>query len=73
MAGVSGRGASGPSRRQWVRLEVSSRPGTVRVNQGAAGAHTTMGGYKQSGTGSERCVPGSRAFQEIEHIVIGTR
>ncbi|HLY82741.1 MAG TPA: aldehyde dehydrogenase family protein [Acidimicrobiales bacterium] len=55
------------------RLAGRLRSGTVQVNQGAASAYTTMGGYKQSGIGRERGVPGLRAFQEIKHVVIGNR
>jgi acyl-CoA reductase-like NAD-dependent aldehyde dehydrogenase len=55
------------------RLAARLRSGTVQVNQGAAGAYTTMGGFKQSGIGRERGVPGIRAFQEIKHLVIGNR
>jgi acyl-CoA reductase-like NAD-dependent aldehyde dehydrogenase len=55
------------------KLAARLRSGTVQVNQGAAGAYTTMGGYKQSGVGRERGVPGIRAFQEIKHVVIGNR
>jgi acyl-CoA reductase-like NAD-dependent aldehyde dehydrogenase len=32
-----------------------------------------MGGFKQSGIGRERGVPGIRAFQEIKHLVMGNR
>jgi acyl-CoA reductase-like NAD-dependent aldehyde dehydrogenase len=49
------------------------RSGTVQVNQGCANAYTSMGGYKQSGLGRERGVPGLRAFQEIKHVVVGGR
>jgi acyl-CoA reductase-like NAD-dependent aldehyde dehydrogenase len=30
-----------------------------------------MGGYKHSGVGRERGVPGIRAFQQVKHVVIG--
>jgi acyl-CoA reductase-like NAD-dependent aldehyde dehydrogenase len=49
------------------------RSGTVQINQGAASAYTTMGGFKQSGIGRERGVPGIRAFQELKHVVVGNR
>jgi aldehyde dehydrogenase (NAD+) len=55
------------------RLAARLRSGTVQINQGAASAYTTMGGYKQSGIGRERGVPGIRAFQETKHLVIGNR
>jgi acyl-CoA reductase-like NAD-dependent aldehyde dehydrogenase len=48
------------------------RTGTVQVNVGAAGSFTPMGGYKNSGIGRERGVPGIRAFQQVKHVVIGT-
>ena len=47
------------------------RTGTVQVNTGAANAFTPMGGYKHSGIGRERGVPGIRAFQQVKHVVIG--
>jgi aldehyde dehydrogenase (NAD+) len=47
------------------------RSGTVQVNTGAANAFTLMGGYKHSGIGRERGVPGIRAFQQPKHVVIG--
>jgi acyl-CoA reductase-like NAD-dependent aldehyde dehydrogenase len=53
------------------KLASKLHSGTVQVNEGAASAYTTMGGYKQSGLGRERGVPGIRAFQEIKHVVIG--
>jgi acyl-CoA reductase-like NAD-dependent aldehyde dehydrogenase len=49
------------------------RAGTVQVNANWASAYTPMGGYKQSGYGRERGVPGIRAFQELKHVVIGGR
>jgi aldehyde dehydrogenase (NAD+) len=48
------------------------RTGTVQVNTGAAGSFTPMGGYKNSGLGRERGVPGIRAFQQEKHVVFGT-
>jgi acyl-CoA reductase-like NAD-dependent aldehyde dehydrogenase len=48
------------------------RTGTVQVNVGAAGSLTPMGGYKHSGMGRERGVPGIRAFQQPKHVVVGT-
>jgi acyl-CoA reductase-like NAD-dependent aldehyde dehydrogenase len=48
------------------------RTGTVQVNVGAAGSFTPMGGYKLSGIGRERGVPGIRAFQQEKHVVVGT-
>jgi len=48
------------------------RTGTVQVNTGAANAFTPMGGYKHSGIGRERGVPGIRAFQQVKHVVVGT-
>jgi len=48
------------------------RTGTVQINTGAANAFTPMGGYKLSGIGRERGVPGIRAFQQVKHVVVGT-
>jgi acyl-CoA reductase-like NAD-dependent aldehyde dehydrogenase len=48
------------------------RTGTVQVNVGAAGSYTPMGGYKLSGVGRERGVPGIRAFQQDKHVVVGS-
>ena len=56
-----------------LRLANRIRSGTVQINQGCASAYTTMGGYKQSGVGRERGVPGVRAFQEVKHVVVGNR
>ena len=49
------------------------RSGTVQVNTSAATSFTPMGGYKQSGIGRERGVAGVREFQELKHIVVGSR
>jgi acyl-CoA reductase-like NAD-dependent aldehyde dehydrogenase len=49
------------------------RTGTVQVNTGWAAGHTPMGGYKQSGYGRERGAAGIRAFQEMKHVVVGSR
>jgi acyl-CoA reductase-like NAD-dependent aldehyde dehydrogenase len=49
------------------------RSGTVQVNTGWASGYTPMGGYKQSGYGRERGAPGIRAFQELKHVVVGSR
>jgi len=49
------------------------RSGTVQVNTGWASAYTPMGGYKQSGYGRERGAAGIRAFQELKHLVVGSR
>lgn len=55
-----------------VELAGRIRTGTVQVNTGAANAFTPMGGYKLSGIGRERGVPGIRAFQQVKHVVVGT-
>jgi aldehyde dehydrogenase (NAD+) len=47
------------------------RSGTVHVNRSAATAYTPTGGYKQSGIGRERGVPGLREYQEVKHLVVG--
>ncbi len=49
------------------------RSGTVQVNTGLATGYTPMGGYKQSGYGRERGSAGIRAFQELKHVVVGSR
>ncbi|MHB8464722.1 MAG: aldehyde dehydrogenase family protein [Acidimicrobiales bacterium] len=49
------------------------RAGTVQVNTGWAAGHTPMGGFKQSGYGRERGAAGIRAFQELKHVVVGSR
>lgn len=49
------------------------RTGTVQINTGLAAGFTPMGGYKQSGYGRERGTAGIRAFQELKHIVVGSR
>jgi aldehyde dehydrogenase (NAD+) len=49
------------------------RSGTVQVNTGLAAGFTPMGGYKQSGYGRERGAAGIRAFQELKHVVVGSR
>jgi acyl-CoA reductase-like NAD-dependent aldehyde dehydrogenase len=49
------------------------RSGTVQVNTGMAAGYTPMGGYKQSGYGRERGAAGIRAFQELKHVVVGSR
>ncbi|MEB4209573.1 aldehyde dehydrogenase family protein [Mycobacterium sp. 94-17] len=47
------------------------RSGTVQVNRAAASAYTPTGGFKQSGIGRERGVPGLREYQEVKHLVVG--
>lgn len=49
------------------------RSGTVQVNTGWVSGYTPMGGYKQSGYGSERGAAGLRAFQNLKHVVVGSR
>jgi acyl-CoA reductase-like NAD-dependent aldehyde dehydrogenase len=47
------------------------RTGAVNVNAGFFSAYAPGGGYKQSGLGRERGVPGIREFQEVKHMAIG--
>jgi aldehyde dehydrogenase (NAD+) len=47
------------------------RSGTVQVNRSGASAYTPTGGFKQSGIGRERGVPGLREYQEVKHLVVG--
>jgi acyl-CoA reductase-like NAD-dependent aldehyde dehydrogenase len=49
------------------------RSGTVQINSGLAAGFTPMGGYKQSGYGRERGAAGIREFQELKHVVVGSR
>jgi aldehyde dehydrogenase (NAD+) len=56
-----------------LRLAERIRSGTVQVNTGWAAGYTPMGGYKQSGYGRERGAAGIRAFQELKHVVVGSR
>jgi aldehyde dehydrogenase (NAD+) len=49
------------------------RSGTVQVNTGLAAGYTPMGGLKQSGYGRERGAAGIREFQEMKHVVVGSR
>jgi aldehyde dehydrogenase (NAD+) len=49
------------------------RSGTVQVNTGWAAGYTPMGGFKQSGYGRERGAAGIREFQEMKHVVVGSR
>jgi aldehyde dehydrogenase (NAD+) len=55
-------------------LSLSSRlrSGTVQINTGWAAGYTPMGGMKQSGYGRERGSAGIRAFQELQHVVVGS-
>jgi acyl-CoA reductase-like NAD-dependent aldehyde dehydrogenase len=48
------------------------RTGTVQINTGWSSAYTPMGGLKQSGYGRERGSAGIRAFQELQHVVVGS-
>jgi acyl-CoA reductase-like NAD-dependent aldehyde dehydrogenase len=58
---------------QGVAIAERIRSGTVQVNTGWASGYTPMGGYKQSGYGRERGAAGIRAFQELKHVVVGSR
>ena len=56
-----------------IRVAERIRSGTVQVNTAMAAGYTPMGGYKQSGYGRERGAAGIRAFQELKHVVVGSR
>jgi len=56
-----------------VSIAERIRSGTVQVNTGWASGYTPMGGFKQSGYGRERGAAGIRSFQELKHIVVGSR
>jgi aldehyde dehydrogenase (NAD+) len=56
-----------------LRLAERFRTGTVQINTGLAAGFTPMGGFKQSGYGRERGAAGIRAFQELQHVVVGSR
>jgi acyl-CoA reductase-like NAD-dependent aldehyde dehydrogenase len=58
---------------QGLAIAERIRSGTVQVNTGMASGYTPMGGYKHSGYGRERGSAGIRAFQELKHVVIGSR
>ena len=58
---------------QGLAIAERIRTGTVQVNTGWASGYTPMGGYKQSGYGRERGAAGIRAFQELKHVVVGSR
>ena len=58
---------------QGLAIAARIRSGTVQVNTGWASGYTPMGGYKQSGYGRERGAAGIRAFQELKHVVVGSR
>jgi aldehyde dehydrogenase (NAD+) len=56
-----------------LQLAGRLRSGTVQVNTGLAAGYTPMGGFKQSGYGRERGAAGIREFQEMKHVVVGSR
>jgi acyl-CoA reductase-like NAD-dependent aldehyde dehydrogenase len=56
-----------------LRLAERIRSGTIQVNTGLAAGFTPMGGCKQSGYGRERGAAGIRAFQQLKHVVVGSR
>ena len=56
-----------------MRLAERIRSGTIQVNTSLAAGYTPMGGYKQSGYGRERGAAGIRSFQEVKHVVVGSR
>jgi acyl-CoA reductase-like NAD-dependent aldehyde dehydrogenase len=56
-----------------LSLSARFRTGTVQINSIWATGYTPMGGMKQSGYGRERGAPGIRAFQELQHVVVGSR
>jgi aldehyde dehydrogenase (NAD+) len=56
-----------------LSLSTRLRSGTVQINTGWAAGYTPMGGMKQSGYGRERGSAGIRAFQELQHVVVGSR
>ena len=56
-----------------VSIAERIRSGTVQVNTAWASGYTPMGGVKQSGYGRERGAAGIRSFQEMKHIVVGSR
>ena len=58
---------------QGLAIAQRFRTGTVQINTGLASGYTPMGGYKQSGYGRERGAAGIRAFQELKHVVVGSR
>lgn len=49
------------------------RAGSVHVNTGWAAGYTPAGGYRASGYGRERGAAGIREFQELKHLVVGSR
>jgi acyl-CoA reductase-like NAD-dependent aldehyde dehydrogenase len=56
-----------------LRLAERIRSGTIQINTGLAAGYTPTGGVKQSGYGRERGAAGLRAFQELKHVVVGSR